>query len=120
MVYCENCGSDNTDGAKFCKNCGQKLPNVSSLGSVQPVQQYATNQEGSYTTHGGSVGFGEKFTKENLVLKCNICGGQDFSKDTGRLDSKFGFTSFKVIMMTCKRCGKIELFNKGRSIFDFD
>ncbi len=109
MVYCETCGAENSESAKFCKSCGGTLsPGSAAGGSVQ----YAPQKQ--------SIGFGDRRTGENLVLRCTLCGGQDFAKDKGRLDSKWGFTSFKVIMMSCRHCGHIELFNRGRSIFDFD
>ncbi|MFX0015257.1 MAG: hypothetical protein ACFFB2_09155 [Promethearchaeota archaeon] len=110
MVYCETCGQENGGKAKFCRFCG------ASLGST--IQGYENQLEPSRGSD--SIGFGSRNTGEHLVIRCSLCGGQDFAKDTGRLDSKWGFTSFKVVMCTCRRCGHIELFNKGRSIFDFD
>ena len=111
MVYCETCGQDNAEGGKYCRYCGATLsPSASS--SYPSYQSEPPREE--------SIGFGSRRTGENLILKCSLCGSQDFAKDKGRLDSKWGWTSFKVIMLTCKHCGHIELFNKGRSIWDFD
>lgn len=107
MVFCETCGQDNNDQAKFCRSCGAA---VGKSGYKQTASPSSSE----------SIGFGSRNTGEHLVLHCSLCNGQDFAKDTGRLDSKWGFTSFKVIMLSCKKCGHIELFNKGRSIFDFD
>ncbi|PWI47887.1 hypothetical protein CEE45_09595 [Candidatus Heimdallarchaeota archaeon B3_Heim] len=109
MTYCETCGKENTDNAKFCKSCGATLQ---PSGSGRQSAQYSPNKQ--------SIGFGEQRTGENLVLRCTLCGSQDFVKYKGRLDFKWGFTSFKVVMMSCRHCGHIELFNRGRSIFDFD
>ncbi|UCG04748.1 MAG: hypothetical protein JSW11_04670 [Candidatus Heimdallarchaeota archaeon] len=109
MVYCETCGQENGGQAKFCRFCGTSI-NTSNI-----VEHRATPSRGQE-----SIGFGHRNTGEHLVIRCSLCGSQDFAKDTGRLDSKWGFTSFKVVMCTCRRCGHIELFNKGRSIFDFD
>ena len=56
-------------------------------------------------------------------LRCIHCGNSgihNFKQDEGKLDSKWGMTAFKVIILTCNACGHIELFNKGRTIFDFD
>jgi uncharacterized OB-fold protein len=108
MVYCEKCGQENASSAKFCKNCGSSTTqkNVGFSPSSSRVIE--------------SIGFGDRRTGEKLVIHCTLCGNQDFARDKGRLDSKWGFTSFKVIIMTCKNCGHVELFNKGRSIFDFD
>ncbi|MHA2248338.1 MAG: zinc-ribbon domain-containing protein [Candidatus Hodarchaeales archaeon] len=107
MVYCETCGQENTSSAKFCRSCGAAVGKSGYKQTVSPNRSE-------------SIGFGNRGTSEHLVISCSLCGGEDFARDTGRLDSKWGFTSFKVVMCTCKRCGHIELFNKGRSIFDFD
>lgn len=109
MTFCERCGAENADSGQYCKSCGAKMNSAQFEKSMRAVPP--SNQ---------SIGFGDRRTGESLVLKCTLCGGQDFAKDKGRLDSKWGWTSFKVIMMSCKNCGHIELFNKGRSIFDFD
>ena len=109
MTFCEQCGTENIATAQYCKNCGAK---ISSQQAGIPSRTIPPRE--------ASIGFGERRTGENLVLRCTMCGGQDFAKDKGRLDSKWGWTSFKVIMMSCRHCGHIELFNKGRSIWDFD
>ena len=109
MTYCEACGVDNVQDARYCKSCGANLDSA----QIDKPSTIVSPQN-------DSIGFGERRTGENLVLRCTMCGSQDFAKDKGRLDSKWGWTSFKVIMMSCKHCGHIELFNKGRSIWDFD
>lgn len=110
MVYCETCGQENGGQAKFCRFCGAAIG----------TSGYKSDARTSTPSSSESIGFGNRGTSEHLVIRCSLCGGQDFARDTGRLDSKWGFTSFKVVMCTCRRCGHIELFNKGRSIFDFD
>ena len=110
MAFCERCGVENADSGQYCKSCGAKMNSAQFEKSMRINPQHSDQ----------SIGFGEHRTGERLVLKCTMCGGQDFAKDKGRLDSKWGWTSFKVIMMSCRHCGHIELFNKGRSIFDFD
>ena len=46
-MFCQNCGTQNADGVKFCNNCGAPLQaapqetTVLSQPSVQPAQQYA-------------------------------------------------------------------------------
>lgn len=111
MIACQNCGTTNDDNAKYCHSCGTEIDHQQNFGN----QQSFDSQQ--------SVGFGMRQTGENLVLHCTLCGNegsQNFSKDTGRLDSKWGFTSFKMVLMTCNRCGHVEMFNQGRSIFTFD
>ena len=116
VIYCDSCGTENNDRARYCKSCGGSIEviHTPSHSSSPPQRQAPPIRQND------SIGFGHRATGENLVLKCSLCGSQDFAKDSGRLDSKWGFTSFKVIMLTCRRCGHIELFNKGRSIWDFD
>ena len=115
MKICGNCGMSNGDDAKFCVSCGSNVTDLRKVPEKTKYQQYSPPQS--------SVGFGNKQTGEHLVMHCTHCGAEgqgNFSKDSGRLDSKWGMTSFKVTIMTCNRCGHVELFNKGRSIFDFD
>jgi hypothetical protein len=54
------------------------------------------------------------------LLTCPLCGSNQFKKEEGRMDSKWGFTSHKITLMVCERCKFIMQFSKGRSIFDFD
>jgi C4-type Zn-finger protein len=54
------------------------------------------------------------------LLTCPLCGNNQFKKEQGRMDSKWGFTSHKITLMICERCNFIMQFSKGRSIFDFD
>jgi ribosomal protein L40E len=110
LVYCETCGTENSQTAKYCKSCGGTILRTENKSVSPPIPPNGDT----------SIGFGHRNTGENLVLRCSLCSGQDFAKDSGRLDSKWGWTSFKVIMLSCRRCGHIELFNKGRSIWDFD
>jgi hypothetical protein len=111
VVFCETCGTDNTNQARYCKSCGATMESDRSPQRPSSPPPLRKNE---------SIGFGSRSTGEDLVLKCSLCGRQDFARDRGRLDSKWGLTSFKVVMLTCRYCGHIELFSKGRSIWDFD
>ncbi|GIV96337.1 MAG: hypothetical protein KatS3mg057_0994 [Herpetosiphonaceae bacterium] len=51
---------------------------------------------------------------------CPLCGGQHFRREEGRLDSKWGFTSHKIILLICQQCQYILQFYNGNSIWDFD
>jgi hypothetical protein len=57
---------------------------------------------------------------ENKKLECPLCQNTDFEKQEGKMDSKWGLTAHKVILMICKKCRFILSFSKGRTIFDFD
>ena len=39
MKYCANCGSENQETARFCKSCGQSLPN--SSGKAPPMASHS-------------------------------------------------------------------------------
>ncbi len=54
------------------------------------------------------------------VLRCPLCQGTEFDTQRGRLDSRWGITSHKVVMKICQRCGLVLQFSAGRGIFDFD
>jgi ribosomal protein L37E len=54
------------------------------------------------------------------TLRCLICGNTTFDREEGRLDSRWGFTSHKLVMMICQRCGFVHQFFAGRGIWDFD
>ena len=53
-------------------------------------------------------------------LKCLLCGSYDFDKEEGRMDSRWGITSHKMVLMICRNCGLVHQFSAGRGIFDFD
>jgi ATP-dependent helicase YprA (DUF1998 family) len=54
------------------------------------------------------------------VPTCPLCSGQQFRQEEGRVDSKWGFTSHKMILLICERCQFILHFYSGHSIWDFD
>lgn len=54
------------------------------------------------------------------TLTCPLCGGKDFDKEEGKIDSKWGVTAHKVTLMICRTCQLTLIFSKGRTIFDFD
>ncbi len=54
------------------------------------------------------------------VLQCPLCESAEFDKEEGRIDSRWGMTSHKLVLMICRRCGLVLQFSAGRSLFDFD
>ena len=54
------------------------------------------------------------------VLQCPLCKGRDFDQEQGRMDSRWGITSHKLVLKICKRCGLVLQFSAGRGLFDFD
>jgi hypothetical protein len=57
---------------------------------------------------------------ENRQLTCPLCGGTDFEKQEGKMDSKWGLTAHKVTLMICTGCRFVMTFSKGRTVWDFD
>lgn len=53
-------------------------------------------------------------------LTCPVCGSTDFDREQGRMDSRWGLTSHKLVLMICQRCRLVLQFSAGRGIFDFD
>jgi hypothetical protein len=60
----------------------------------------------------------EEQAKKRLV--CPLCEGTSFDRQKGRMDSRWGLTSHKLVLMICQRCGLVLQFSAGRGIFDFD
>ena len=59
----------------------------------------------------------EEARRKVANLSCTVCGGQDFDEQTSREDSQMGFTSFRMRLMICKRCGFVMQFSLGQSLF---
>lgn len=47
-MYCYNCGEDNPDEAKFCKNCGTLLRKEETIKKVEVIETPKTNQNNNY------------------------------------------------------------------------
>lgn len=58
--------------------------------------------------------------KAKPVLRCPLCQGTTFDQQQGRMDSRWGMTSHKLVLKICKQCGLVLQFSAGRGIFDFD
>jgi uncharacterized protein len=54
------------------------------------------------------------------VLKCPLCDSTEFDRQQGRMDSRWGITSHKLVLQICRRCGLVLQFSAGRGIWDFD
>jgi hypothetical protein len=63
--------------------------------------------------------YGEPQSSPRLPV-CPLCGGQEFRREEGRLDSKWGFTTHRLTLLVCERCQFIMQFYEGNSIWDFD
>jgi hypothetical protein len=104
VLFCDNCGAENADKAKFCVNCGNDL-------KVAPSQQTGS-QEPQYIPQM------EPQAEGTNCLWCRQTAG--FKEEEGKLDSKWGVTAHKFKLFICNNCGYTHLFGLGRTIFDFD
>jgi predicted nucleic-acid-binding Zn-ribbon protein len=51
---------------------------------------------------------------------CPLCGCQSFQREEGKLDSKWGFSAHRVILLICNQCKYVLQFYQGNTIWDFD
>ncbi len=51
---------------------------------------------------------------------CPLCGNQAFQQEEGKLDSKWGMTAHRVILLICERCRFVLTFYDSNTIWDFD
>ena len=54
------------------------------------------------------------------VLQCPLCQNRDFDQEEGRMDSRWGFSSHRLVLMICRSCGLVLQFSAGRGFWDFD
>jgi len=94
--YCVDCGATVNHQDKTCANCGADI--------TEFVEEGPEADQGA----------------QDKTPTCPLCGSHSFDKEEGRLDSKWGFTSHKVILLICNRCQFVLHFYDGHSIFDFD
>jgi uncharacterized protein len=52
--------------------------------------------------------------------ECSTCGGTEFDRQQGRMDSRWGIRSDKLVRQICRRRGLVPQFSVGRGIWDFD
>lgn len=51
---------------------------------------------------------------------CPLCQGRTWRREEGKLDSAWGLTAHRVILLVCDTCSHVLLFYEGNTIFDFD
>lgn len=54
------------------------------------------------------------------ALRCPICGASSFDRHEARQDTRWGFTSHRILMLVCQNCSYILHFYRHESIFNFD
>lgn len=55
MSYCQKCGAQSPDGAKFCSKCGAPL---NAVASQQPINTYAAYDQPAAVKDSGGFGWG--------------------------------------------------------------
>lgn len=53
-------------------------------------------------------------------LTCPLCGGNRFTREEERTDTRFGFSTHVKVLMVCEQCSHILSFYGGSSFFDFE
>lgn len=69
-------------------------------------------------TEGGGEDLSDE--KRRNIPTCPLCGGRSFRQEEGRLDSLWGLTSHKLLLLVCERCRFVMHFYRENSIWDFD
>ena len=68
-IHCPRCGSDNPDGAKFCRSCGRELPRrTEALPPSQPDTARAVAERPPEAASSTPVQLGELSREELLAL----------------------------------------------------
>ena len=52
-----------------------------------------------------------------LELKCPLCNGTEFDRESGYVKKSFRFGGHNIVMAICRRCHFIMQFYEGRTIF---
>lgn len=61
-MFCSKCGMQNTNGERFCKNCGCLLEN-----SNQQVQQFQNQQQFQYNGTNNNMNMGQPVNNQNTT-----------------------------------------------------
>ena len=51
---------------------------------------------------------------------CPMCSNMTFRQERGKIDSEWGITAHRVLLLICERCSYVLSFYEGNTIFDFD
>jgi hypothetical protein len=63
---------------------------------------------------------GEGSAADSRRPTCPMCGNRTFRQEEGKLDSRWGLTAHRVLLLVCERCQFVLTFYEGNTIFDFD
>jgi hypothetical protein len=59
----------------------------------------------------------EEARRKVANLACTVCDGRSFDEQISREDSQMGFTTFRMKLLICRRCGFVMHFSLGQSLF---
>ena len=59
-------------------------------------------------------------TEAHSRPRCPMCGNDTFQQERGKIDSAWGMTAHRVVILICDRCAYVLQFYEGNTIFDFD
>lgn len=73
-MYCYNCGEENPDEAKYCKNCGALLKKEETVKKVEIIEEPITNQQNTYqNTQQTTTSTSSKKDNSSNWLGCCLC-----------------------------------------------
>jgi len=94
---------------------------------VTVAEAIALIEKAQEQTYAASQRAEEKYTQDMAAmaavqqkvqnLTCLVCGGTNFDKQISREDSRMGYTTFRMDMRICVRCGFVMQFSQGQSWF---
>jgi hypothetical protein len=59
----------------------------------------------------------EEPAKERPLLRCPLCGGTEFDRETGYLKKSFSFGGHNLVLAICRQCHFIIQFYAGKTFF---
>src|SRR5213594_1123689 len=55
--------------------------------------------------------------RERPMLKCPVCSGTEFDKESGFVTESFPYSGHNIVLAVCRRCHFVLQFYSGKTIF---
>src|SRR5213594_1910343 len=91
-------------GKQQCKTCGEWFADsIFDIHLQEHLQEPPKQQESE--------------EPPRLELKCQLCNGTDFDRESGYLKKSFSFGGHNIVLAIFRRCHFIMQFYEGKTIF---
>ena len=111
MAFCTNCGSQITDNARFCPNCGRTAAGAAAAVSVAPAPAFTPGAPLDYTIQGDNL----------QVVRVRLKAGQEIFAEAGKMVYKTANVSWETRMsgdsLGQKLLGALKRTVMGESLF---